>query len=461
MEYTKILIVDDETEYRETYRMLLEDKGFIVAEASCTEDALVALENEYYPIVLSDILMPGDDGITLLKKIKDLYGTSVEVIIVTGYGSVSGAVEAMKIGALGYFIKSHNPQALIVEIEKAKRLIQFEVQKNLAKAKKGDAQYITQSKNPKMQKILELIDSIGPSDCNVLLTGESGVGKEIFAKWIHEKSSRSNGILLPVNCQAISETVLESELFGHEKGAFTGATTLRVGRVEEAHGGTLFLDEIGELSSDTQVKLLRVLDNRYVERIGSNKQIHVNFRLISATNRVLPAEIEKGRFREDLYYRINTVHIEIPPLRERREDLKDMIYFFIDRYSREMKKNIREIAPSAEHYLLNYDYPGNIRELKNIIERLVVFSKDGVLRLDEITAESVQTKTALNTVYSGKDNTVLSYKEAKRQFEIDYITQALQINDNNITQTAKYIGMSRRQLFNKLVEHNLNRDLNN
>ncbi len=461
MEYTKILIVDDETEYRETYRMLLEDKGFIVAEASCTEEALNELENEYYPIVLTDILMPGDDGIALLKKIKEIYGSRVEVIIVTGFGSVSGAVEAMKIGALGYFIKSHNPQALISEIEKAKRLVQFEVQKTIANNEAGDTKYISQSKNPKMQRILEIIDSIGPSDCNVLLTGESGVGKEIFAKWIHEKSNRSSGILLPVNCQAISETVLESELFGHEKGAFTGASALRVGRIEEAHGGTLFLDEIGELSSDTQVKLLRVLDNRYVERIGSNKQIHVNFRLISATNRVLESEITKGRFREDLFYRINTVHIEIPPLRERREDIKDMIYFFIDQYGKEMKKNIREIEPNTERYLLEYDYPGNIRELKNIIERLVVFSKGGVLHFDEMTNRPCKDKSKVVAVENESTSFLLSYKEAKKQFEVDYISKALRMNDNNITQTAKSIGMSRRQLFNKLVEHNLNRELNN
>ncbi len=458
MEYTKILIVDDEMEYRETYRMLLEDKGFLVTEASCTDEALMALEQEYYPIVLSDILMPGDDGMVLLKRTKELYGSRVEVIIVTGYGSVSGAVEAMKNGALGYFIKSHDPQALIAEIEKAKRLVHFETEKSIADVKSSDSLFITRSKNPRMQRILDLVESLGQSDCNVLLTGESGVGKEIFAKWIHEKSARSNEILLPVNCQAISETVLESELFGHEKGAFTGATAMRIGRLEEAHGGTLFLDEIGDLRLDIQVKLLRVLDNRYVERIGSNKQIHINFRLISATNKVLFEEIKNGRFREDFFYRINTVQIEIPPLRERKEDLKDMIQFFIKRYSQEMKKKVCGIEPGTEHALMNYHYPGNIRELKNIIERLVVFSRDGVLRLDEMTPDLVRFEVEAHPTDSAVERAIPEYREAKRQFEIKYISKALRMNDNNITQTAKQIGLSRRQLFNKLVEYDLKAD---
>ncbi|GAU79263.1 sigma-54 dependent transcriptional regulator [Fusibacter sp. 3D3] len=451
MESTKILIVDDEIEYRETYRMLLEDNGYIVGEASGTEEALEILEREYYPVVLTDILMTGEDGIYLLKQIKKRYQNSIEVIIVTGYGSVTGAVEAMRIGALGYFIKSHNPQALLVEIHKAKRLVQFEAQKNTIRKKTDAGAYISQSQNPQMQKILDTIDELKTSNCNVLLTGESGVGKEIIAKWIHEKSSRVDEILLPVNCQAMSENLLESELFGHEKGAFTGAANKRIGRFEESHGGTLFLDEIGELSPEIQVKLLRVLDNRYIERLGSNKQIPVNFRLISATNRDLATEIKKGNFRQDLFYRINTLHIEIPPLRDRREDLQEMITFFINQYSIEMKKEIKVIDQETEKYLLTYDYPGNIRELKNIIERLVVLSKAGVLKMDFMPQQGILNNQTYN-------QPIMLYKEAKKIFEINFIMNALSNCNNNITKTAEAIGMSRKQLFNKMVEHDLNRD---
>ena len=448
MESTKILIVDDEIEYRETYRMLLEDNGYIVGEAGTSEEALKILEEEYYPIVLSDILMPGDDGISLLKQIKERFEKAIEVIIVTGYGSIQGAVEAMRIGALGYFIKSHNPEALLAEINKAVRLVNFEAQRQIIRQRSGSDEYVSQSKNPKMQRILDTIRSLGTSNCNVLLTGESGVGKEIIAKWIHDLSMRSNEIFLPVNCQAISENILESELFGHEKGAFTGATNKRIGRFEESHGGTLFLDEIGELKQTTQVKLLRVLDNRYIERLGSNKPIPVNFRLISATNRNLSNEILKGRFREDLFYRINTLHIEIPPLRERREDLKNMIDFFIDRFSSEMKKEIIGIDHGTESYLLTYDYPGNVRELKNIIERLVVLSKSKILKMNFGEKESEILKKEI------KD--IISYKDAKKAFEIEYIKNALNCYNNNITKTAEAIGMSRRQLFNKIIEYHLN-----
>jgi len=448
MESTKVLIVDDEVEYRETYRMLLEDNGYIVGEAGNSEEALKILEEEYYPVVLSDILMPGDDGITLLKQIKSKFEKAIEVIIVTGYGSIQGAVEAMRIGALGYFIKSHSPEALLAEINKAARLVNFETQRQIIRMKSGNNKYLNQSKNSQMQNILDTIRSLETSNCNILLTGESGVGKEIIAKWIHDLSSRSNEIFLPVNCQAISENILESELFGHEKGAFTGATNRRIGRFEESHGGTLFLDEIGELTQATQVKLLRVLDNRYIERIGSNKQIPVNFRLISATNRELSKEMNSGRFREDLFYRINTMHIEIPPLRERREDLKDMIDFFIERFSSEMKKEIVGIDPVTESYLLSYNYPGNVRELKNIIERLVVLSKSGFLKMNFGIDKSIG-----ETV---KNSDIMSYKDAKKSFEIDYISNALELCNKNITKTAKAIGMSRRQLFNKIIEYRLN-----
>ncbi|SKC86292.1 sigma-54-dependent transcriptional regulator [Maledivibacter halophilus] len=447
MESTKILIVDDEVEYRETYRILLEQKGFIVEDAGSAKEALEILSKEYFPIVITDVIMPGEDGFYLLDEIKKSFKELIEVIIVTGYGSIESAVSAMKAGALGYFIKSSNPDKLFSEIEKARRLIKYEVQQFIVNRDVDSKLFLYQSKNLKIQKILRDIETLSESTCNVLITGESGVGKEIFAKLIHDKSSRSKGVFLPTNCQAISENLLEDELFGHEKGAFTGANTQRIGRFEEASGGTMFLDEIGEITPSIQVKLLRVLDSRYIERIGSNKRIPVNFRLISATNKDLKRAIQMKEFREDLYYRINTVNIEIPPLRDRREDLEDMIDFFIYNLSRETKKRIKGIEPNTKEFLINYSYPGNIRELKNILERMIVLSRDGILRMEK--SINNQKKNATD------DFQLIPYKEAKKDFEINYIKNALTMCDNNISKTAEKIGLSRRQLFNKITEYNL------
>lgn len=448
---TKILIVDDEIEYRETYRMLLEAKGFLVGEAGNTIEALEMLEREYYPIVLSDIIMPGKDGIHLLKEIKKAYKDSIEVIIVTGYGSVESAVNAMKIGALGYFIKSRNPEELLKEIDKAKRLIKLQAKNNMAKKDTNAKLYLYQTKSSKMNKVLDYVDAVSKTNSNILLTGESGVGKEIMANLIHDKSERAGMIFVPINCQAISDNLLESELFGHEKGSFTGATSKRIGRFEEAGGGTIFLDEIGEMSRGTQIKLLRVLDNKKIERVGSSKQIDVDFRLISATNRDLKVEIEKGNFREDLFYRINTINIEIPPLRERKEDIEGMVNFFITHFSNEMKKDVKRVDSETKKFLLNYNYPGNVRELKNIIERMVVLSKDGVLKLNKF--DGIVVEISDNTI--DMDNKITPYKEAKKKFEIHYIKNVLKKCDNNITKAAKLMKISRRQLFNKLVEYKL------
>ncbi|MDU5081411.1 sigma-54-dependent Fis family transcriptional regulator [Tissierella sp. P1] len=447
-EVFKILIVDDEKEHRETYRMLLESRGFIIGEAKSGDEALNIMESEYYPIVLCDVIMPGLSGIEVLKKIKSDY-ESVEVIMVTGYGGVETAVEAMKIGAFGYFIKSHNPEELLIEIEKAKKLLNLQKKNNMISTKKNKERYLYQSKNPKMKELLNTLEDIGQSSANVLLLGESGVGKEIIAQRLHDISKRSNMPFIAINCQYYSTNLLESELFGHEKGSFTGANEKRIGRFEEANGGTIFLDEIGEISQEIQVKFLRVLENRKIERMGSNKQIEVDFRLICATNKNLLHEIQSGNFREDLFYRINTIILEIPPLRERKEDILDMINFFIDNYKMEFKKDITKIENETLKYLLNYSYPGNIRELKNIIERMFVLCKDGILKMEEI-----ESSTARN-FDSHKHFDTLDFNLARANFEKEYLINALKLNDNNITKTAEVIGLSRRQLFNKINEYNL------
>lgn len=446
--FFKILIVDDEKEHRETYRMILESRGFFIGQASSAEEAINILESEYYPLVITDLVMPKINGMSLLKTIKEVYEDNIEVIIVTGYGDVESAVDAMKLGAFGYFIKGHNPEELILEIDKAKRLLTFQNMKNINSRKYNNTIYLNQSKNQKMKQILEIIDKVSDTDANILILGETGVGKEIIAKEIHETSNRSDKPFVPINCQYFSSNLLESELFGHEKGAFTGAESKRIGRFEEANGGTVLLDEIGEISNETQVKFLRVLEERKIERIGSNKKIDVDIRLISATNRDLLKEIKNNRFREDLFYRINTITIEIPPLRERREDLEDMIFFFIDFFRREFKKDIRDIDGDTLNDLLRYDYPGNIRELRNIIERLFVLSKNNILKFNEINTDE--------NIKRFKEGIELeTFNDARKSFEKEYIALALKRNNNNVTKTAEAIELSKRQLFNKINEYNL------
>lgn len=449
----KVLVVDDEIEHRETMRMILESKGYMVGEASSGGEALDLLDEEFYPLVLCDYIMPGIDGLEVLKRIKKQYGDSIEVIIITGYGDVESAVEAMKLGAFGYFIKGNNPDEMLLEIEKAKKMLSLRKNHSLITKRNDKKRYLYQTKNPKMKEILSILEDVAKTNANVLLLGESGVGKEVIAQKIHEMSDRAKMPFIAINCQYFSSNLLESELFGHEKGAFTGANEKRIGRFEEANGGTIFLDEIGEISNDIQVKFLRVLENRTIERLGSNKQIPVDFRLISATNRDLVKEVKNNNFREDLFYRINTITIEIPPLRERKEDLEDMIYFFIDIFKEELKKDIKEIDSDTLRFLLNYDYPGNIRELKNIVERLVVLSKNGVLKMDNFGA--------LN--YSIKENKVnrpvTPYEVAKEEFEKEYFYNSLKQYDFNVTKTADAIGISRRQLINKINKYNFRKEM--
>lgn len=449
----KILIVDDDADYRETYSMLLKKKGYSIDVAASANEAYKLMDEEFYPLIISDMMMPGINGIEFLNEVKEKYNKNIEVIMVTGYGSIETAVKSMKIGAFGYFIKSHNPEELILEIEKVKKIFSLQNLTELNKSNKKN-RYLYTSKNKEMQNVYELVRRVANSNTNVLITGESGVGKEIIAQMIHDNSNRVDMPFIPINCQYYSAGLIESELFGHEKGAFTGATSTRIGHLEEANGGTIFLDEIGDIEEVTQVKLLRVLETRQIERIGSNKLINVDFRLVTATNKDMKKSVSGGIFREDLYFRINTIEIKIPPLRHRKEDLEDLIYFFINRYNKEMGKGIRDIDEDTKQQLLKYSYPGNIRELKNIIERLVVLSNGSILKGDIINYNISNNKS--NCESSNQPNIqIANYKDAKRKFEIDYITNVLNKCNNNITHAANFMGISRRQLFNKITEYEL------
>lgn len=448
-QYLKILVVDDEADSRETYKMLLGSQGYTAAVASSAEEALRFLEREFCHIILSDIMMPGMDGLAFLQEVKSRYQDRTEVIVTTGYGSIETAVEAMKRGAFSYFVKSHNPDELLLEIEKAGAALEMANMKSVRK--EGGGKYLLKSSNPAMQEVWRMVDLVADSSANVLITGESGTGKEIVAEEIHRRSHRRDKPFIAINCQQYPHELIESELFGHEKGAYTGAVSRRIGKLEQAAGGSVFLDEIGDLSMDIQVMLLRVLEKKEIERIGSNTVIPVDFRLIAATNRPLDGMVRQKQFRQDFLYRINTIEIKLPPLRQRREDLPEFIRFFIQKYEKETGKRITGVDEGTKNWLLNQDYTGNIRELKNIIERLVILSgSSGILTMQGEFPADEEKPRAEEPKEMGENS--LSYKEAKANFDREFILDTLQTTNGNITRAAEKMGLSRRQLFNKIVE---------
>ncbi|MGL4730830.1 MAG: sigma-54-dependent transcriptional regulator [Clostridium sp.] len=437
-----ILLVDDEKEYTTVLKKIIEKRGYNVEVASSGEEALEKIDKFKFSLVLSDLIMDGMDGIELLTKIKDI-NNDIEVILVTGYGSIQNAVEAMKKGAFSYFIKGDSPEILINEIKKVEEIVE------LRSASDKSSEFVLKTNNKKFQQALEIAKKAAVSNINILILGESGVGKDVFANYIHHCSERKDENFVAVNCCTFSDNLLESELFGHEKGAFTGAVEKRVGRFELANNGTLFLDEIGDTSLDVQVKLLRVLESKSIERIGSNKEIEVDFRLICATNKNLYEEIKKGSFREDFFYRISTIVIEIPPLRERVEDKKMLVKFFLKQCEMEFNKKIEYIDEKAKEFLMNYEYPGNLREMKNIIRRLVVLAENG-----KITAKYVPSINNSSLELYDEEK-IRPLKEIRREFEKEYIEKVLLQCDNNISKAARRLEISRRQLSNKINEYGI------
>lgn len=445
-ESVNILIVDDEADYRDTLSIFFEALGYSTEKVKSAEDALKLLDRKFFPIIVTDMMMDGMSGIDLLKIVKKEYADEIEVIMVTGYGSIETAVETIKTGAFGYFIKSHNPKELQEEVERAAKSMEIRKWKSIEASKMN---FVVSSKNPKMAKIWALVEKLADSDANVLITGESGTGKEIMANRIHELSGRKNEAFVPINCQSIPASLIESELFGHEKGAFTGANESHKGKLEKGNMGTIFLDEIGDMSTDMQGKLLRVLENHQIERVGSNVSIDVNFRVISATNKPLSDMVKEGSFRGDLMYRINTFEIDIPPPRERREDIPTFVNYFTRRYVAKTGKCICGISEDTWQFLLNYNYPGNVRELKNMIERMVILApKDGILHMDD--------KKGVGYLNEIEDMGVVEpYRDAKRKWERNYIIGVLDKEYGNITKAADIMELSRRQLFNKMKELNI------
>jgi two-component system response regulator HydG len=438
-----ILIVDDEAAYSKGLTKILEIEGYLIETVLSAEAAIEKTKQKKYQMVVTDLMMNGMNGIDLLEKIVALK-QDIKVILMTAYATIPTAVEAMKKGAVSYFVKGNDPVELIDEIEK----VYTEYKKSELSSKTYDKKEksILQSENKEFKKVIDMAGKVANTSVNVLLLGESGVGKEVFANYIHTQSQRKNKPFVAVNCHSLSESVLESELFGHNKGAFTGATEDRIGRFESASMGTLFLDEIADMPLSTQVKLLRVIENRAIEKIGSNISTTVDFRLITATNKSIVKLISEGLFREDFYYRINTIIIEIPPLREHKEDIYSLANNFIAMASKQMKKEIHTIEPEVWEYLNQYDYPGNIREFKNIIERLVVFSENGVISKDDLLIHEMP-----STDYEG-DQTLKVFRSA---IEKKYIETVLEKNNFSMTKTATVLGITRRQLQNKVNEYEI------
>lgn len=449
-----ILIVDDEVEYQRAFSYILQKNGYTVLTCSSGREALAQLKANEIDLVMTDLKMPEMDGVELVKQVKQQY-RDVEIIVITAFGSIESAVEAMKYGASGYSIKNSEPEALLLDIDRLARIKTLERENRfLSEQSVLNGEAFLQTKSPRFRQVLETCQQVAGTDINILLLGESGVGKEVIARHIHHLSARRERPFISVNCQVFAEGTLESELFGHERGAFTGATERRLGRFEIADHGTLFLDEVGDIPLNLQGKLLRALENKEIERVGSSKPIALDIRLICATNKDLQREIAQGIFREDLLYRINTLAITVPPLRERREDLPDLITYFVRRIEQEQKKKILQIDTLTLDFLYHYDYPGNVRELKNMLERMVALCKDGVLRSRDV---ELQSSAQVETKESTADRAVMPLRAARGIFEKEHIERALALTGGNVAAAAEMLEITRRQLWNKIAEYQIER----
>lgn len=449
----RILVVDDEQNQRELLQGFLQKKGYSVQTAESGKQALAWLKDHVCEVILTDHKMPGMDGTTLLKEIKALF-PETWVVLMTAYGTVEKAVEAMKLGAYDYLSKPIDLEELLILLERMESSILL-TRENRQLREELQEKFsfeglITQS--PKMEEVLSLVARVAPSRSTVLIRGESGTGKGLIARIIHFQSPRSAGPMITINCAAIPETLLESELFGHEKGAFTGALFQHRGKFEQAQGGTLFLDEIGDLSPALQSKILRVIQEKTFERVGGNKTLGVDVRIISATHQDLEGSIQEGRFRQDLYFRLNVVSIFLPPLRERREDIPLLIDHFIKKFSKQNNKSSLEVSKEARELLLRYPYPGNVRELENLVERAVVLSRGPLITSRDLPFHLKDSVGESPDVILPSNQTL---PEQLEKLERHLIEQALKEMGGVQTRAAEKLGISERVLRYKLQKYGL------
>ncbi len=443
MPKTKILIVDDELIMRESLGGWLERDGYEVHKAASGEEALELIRNIRFDVLLVDIKMNGMSGIDLLKEVKSS-DPDAAVVMITAYGSISSSIEAMKLGAQDYLLKPFDPNELGVLIEKilesrAKTLENLYLRDQYRERTRFESMI---GQSPRMQEIFNLIEDISPIDSTVLITGETGTGKGLAAKAIHTQSPRCEGPFMGINCGAIPEHLMESELFGYQKGAFTDAKENKKGKLELANGGTLFLDEIGEISMRMQIDLLRVLEDRVFYRVGGTQPIESDFRIIAATNMDIETAIKKGQFREDLYYRLNVISFKMPPLRERKEDIPLLAKQFLFRFSQEMNREVNRIDRDTMDEMMLYEWPGNIRELENAVERAVVVCKsDSIIPGDlPIFSPELREQPLSGTLM---------------EVEKEHIRKTLDSNDWNISRSAKALGIDRSTLYSKIKKYGL------
>jgi len=447
MKRNHILVVDDEKSIRNALRDLLSDEGYQVSEASDGKGALQFLTKESPDIIFLDIWMPGMDGLEVLKEIKAI-DSHCSVVMMSGHGNIETAVKATKLGAFDFIEKPLSIDKLLVVIKNILSVQELQEENKMLRQKVKN-QFEMVVFGSLMKSLQEQIQVAAPTHSWILITGENGTGKELVARQIHEQSLRQKEPFIEVNCAAIPEELIESELFGHEKGAFTGATTSKKGKFELANGGTLFLDEIGDMSLKTQAKILRVLQEQKFERVGGAVTFKVDVRVLGATNKNLQEEIKEGHFREDLYYRLNVISIHVPPLRERREDILYLVNYFLQQIAQENGKKIKHISNEALEILQNYDWPGNVRELKNIIERVFIMTPSQIIECEDIPT-SIREYEGEVPVLPQDD-----LRHARMKFEKEYIFKKLKEYEGNVSKTAKAIGMERTNLHRKIKQYQI------
>lgn len=445
----KLLIVDDEKNMRWAISRALEKEGYEIYEASNGQEGIAIFERNRPDVMLLDLKMPVMDGMETLKKIRET-NTTTPILMLTAHGTMETAIEAMKLGAMDYLSKPFDVEELKVQIRKALHVSELEEQVTYLKETTAfETGNVVIGDSQPMKELMTMVERVAATPATILIQGESGTGKEIVAHLIHHNSPRRDKPFVKVNCGAIPETLIESELFGHEKGAFTGAISRKIGKFERARGGTILLDEIGELNLSMQVKLLRVLQDKEIERVGGSETVSVDARVIAATNRQLKEMTEEGTFREDLYYRLSVIPLHIPPLRERKEDIPAFVNHFLKVYGNEMGRKNMTLSPEAMEQLVNHPWKGNVRELENVIERLVIFSPtDDVKKVDLPHSDDTEAK---------KEGRILLPEEGVSldDLEKDLILQALEKTGNNQTKAAQLLGISRHTLMYRMDKHGI------
>lgn len=454
----KVLIVDDDLAFRIATLALLEDHGYAATIATNGEEAKVQLAGQHYDIVLSDLVMPGINGIELLQHIRSAY-PGVPVIMVTGFASIGTAVEAMRLGARDYVTKPCDNDELLLKIRRALEEQEKDKELTMLRAEVRETYAFGNmiGKNEGMKEVYKLVQQVAATDVPALILGETGTGKELIARAIHYNSSRRDKPFVVINCSALAETLLESELFGHEKGAFTGAHRQHIGKFEEAAGGTIFLDEIGDVPLHIQTKLLRVLQEGEIQRVGGSETLIVDSRVVAATNRDLQSMIGAGQFREDLFYRLNVFPISIPPLRRRLDDLPLLVEHFMKKHAALSQNRVTKIVPTLFPAMMNYQWRGNIRELENLIKRAIIKTPGDTITTIELPALEQQAGTAEATPHAGTVDTTTSFKEylstITRYAEETYLVQMLKLHKGNVNQIAKLMDLDRKTIYRKMADY--------